>query len=674
MKLRVLILLLLSTPFTAVAQSLSGLKFCIDPGHGGNNPANDRHVIPDPGIDFWESESNFQKALLLKPLLEAKGGTVILTRNTNSYPNDDEPSLSARVQTANANNVNWFHSIHSNAFNQSVNYTLMLVREKRGDNSSATGPGQGVPETQGAWDVSLIMAPSIQSHLRTTSSQTRLDWTFYGGVNGGFSLGVLRGLNMPGELSEGSFHDFYPETRRLMNNDYRKMEANALLKSWMQYFSVPADGVGIVAGLQLDNITGGPKNQTVVRLLPENRLYTGDSFNNGFYMFDSLAPGSYELVFETPRYDKDTVDITITGGSVLFVDRTLTYASFPFVTGTTLSPSDTSVLVQSPITVRFSTAMDSALVRQALSFSPPASGALSWTADLKNLSFSPSPSLDYLTRYSLIIDSSARSANGYSMDIDGDGFDGDSYSLNFRTEPPLSAQPVAFGQVKKDDTSSVKLTIHNRASYGVVVNSISTSTPEFWTSSSAPDTVQGNDSLLLDVFFKPASFGSFADVLVVSPDSGTIRIPLSGNSPAPNLLTSHSFIGFGTVPLNSSKIWPIFYMRTTSVNGVRIDSVYTKTPAFRFSPLSYPVLIQLDDTVNGTITFFPQVLGAQWDTLLIANSSLNSPAKVTLTGNGSAPVGVGNVADVVHRFDLLQNFPNPFNPSTRIDFQIAETS
>ncbi|MEK6571789.1 MAG: N-acetylmuramoyl-L-alanine amidase, partial [Bacteroidota bacterium] len=95
------ILLLAISSSQAQRADLSGLKFCIDPGHGGHNPANDRHLIPDPGTDFWESESNYQKALLLKSLLEAKGATVILTRNTNDYPNDaDEPSLSARVALA----------------------------------------------------------------------------------------------------------------------------------------------------------------------------------------------------------------------------------------------------------------------------------------------------------------------------------------------------------------------------------------------------------------------------------------------------------------------------------------------------------------------------------------------------------------------------------------------
>ena len=75
-------LILMVIPFlvgsaTAQRTDLSGLFFCIDPGHGGHNPANDRRVEPDPGIVFWESESNFQKALLLDTLLQQQGADVI---------------------------------------------------------------------------------------------------------------------------------------------------------------------------------------------------------------------------------------------------------------------------------------------------------------------------------------------------------------------------------------------------------------------------------------------------------------------------------------------------------------------------------------------------------------------------------------------------------------------
>lgn len=69
------LVLFIFLPLALIGQQrndFSGLKFCIDPGHGGHNPANDRLVIPDPGIYFWESESNFQKALLLDTLLKQK--------------------------------------------------------------------------------------------------------------------------------------------------------------------------------------------------------------------------------------------------------------------------------------------------------------------------------------------------------------------------------------------------------------------------------------------------------------------------------------------------------------------------------------------------------------------------------------------------------------------------
>jgi N-acetylmuramoyl-L-alanine amidase len=301
--------------------NLSGIKICIDPGHGGHSDATDRHVIPDPGTNFYESESNFQKALHLKALLEAKGATVILTRYTNDYPTDAEPSLAARVQTANLGNVNWFHSIHSNATglasNTSTNYTMIMVREKVVAGGDAVyGPGTGQPETQEAWSIADLIGPNIRDKMRTQRSLKVLDWTFYGGNNGGYTLGVLRGLQMPGELSEGEFHDYYPETRRLMNNSYCKMEAYALRDAFLQYYGVPADTLCIVAGI-LSNASGVLINGAKVRLLPENIVYTGDNYNNGFYMFDSLKAGPHTLSFETPNYETASVPVTLVAGKTL---------------------------------------------------------------------------------------------------------------------------------------------------------------------------------------------------------------------------------------------------------------------------------------------------------------------------------------------------------------------
>ncbi len=408
-------------PAMAQRTDLSGLRFCIDPGHGGyngglGNPADDRHVVPDPGIDFWESESNFEKALLLKALLEQQGAWVILTRTSNdtTYPDGaDEPSLAARVQLANANNVDWFHSIHSNAFNGATNYTLVLVREKRSltDPAASTGNGLGIPEQQGSWDISAgYISPGIRSMLRTTNYYTYLDWTFYGGVNGGFSLGVLRGLLMPGELSEGSFHDFLPETRRLMNNFYHKMEAYAIRNAFMAYFGVPPDTLAIVAGIQRNVAGGTPLNYTTVRLLPEDRVYSGDQYNNGFYMFDGINPGAHTVRFETPGFAPDSAVLNLGAGTTTFADRTLVSSGYPTVVQSTPANSDTAFPASQPVKLVFSTVMDTASVRVAFSITPSVIGQLIWSVNNTICTFDPDTMLPFYTWYTVRLDTTAHSS------------------------------------------------------------------------------------------------------------------------------------------------------------------------------------------------------------------------------------------------------------------------
>jgi N-acetylmuramoyl-L-alanine amidase len=404
-----LILLFLAACYSqAQRANLSGIKICIDPGHGGYFDATDRHVIPDPGTNYYESESNFQKALHLKALLEAKGATVLLTRYTNDYPTDAEPSLAARVALANANSVDWFHSIHSNALgsvNNGTNYTLMLIREKVVQGGSDVyGPGTGKPETQGAWDISLIIGPNIKSKMRTTSLQQYLDWTFYGGNNGGYTLGVLRGLQMPGELSEGEFHDYYPVTRRLMNLSFCKMEAYAIRDAFLQYFGVPADSLSQIAGFISEAGTGKLVDAVQVRLLPENVVYTGDLYHNGFYMFDGIKTGTHWVRFETPGYKSDSVQVNVGIGTTTFVDRQTESLAAPVIISNTPTNNDTAYSAAGQIQFVFSKVMDTASIRSNFSIAPAVKGSLLWSGNNTVLTFKPdSVVLPFNTSYTIRI-------------------------------------------------------------------------------------------------------------------------------------------------------------------------------------------------------------------------------------------------------------------------------
>lgn len=208
------------------AADLTGVKIYINPGHGGYDGANDRNVETIPyalgdTLGFWESWSNLRKGLALRDKLQSSGATVYMSRTQNR--DEDDRLLSEIAEEANANGVDAFLSIHSNALgtNTGTNYLLFLFH---GYDADPTVPESKIQATAAWTDIIDNQLTNWTNY--TTSTNIRGDFSFYGNTSG---LGVLRPLTVPGFLSEGSFHDYKPETHRLLNDDYRKLEANRLL-------------------------------------------------------------------------------------------------------------------------------------------------------------------------------------------------------------------------------------------------------------------------------------------------------------------------------------------------------------------------------------------------------------------------------------------------------------
>ena len=108
--------------------NFNGVKICVDPGHSGHEsssvPCQDDRGMPN---GFWESESNLTKGLWLRDLLEARGATVIMTRETNTGVDEvDDPGCSQRMEISNANNAVLFISIHSNGGGGLASYPMTI--------------------------------------------------------------------------------------------------------------------------------------------------------------------------------------------------------------------------------------------------------------------------------------------------------------------------------------------------------------------------------------------------------------------------------------------------------------------------------------------------------------------------------------------------------------------
>lgn len=394
------------------AQPLDGYKICIDPGHGGHDAANDRHIVE---ADFWESEGNFGKALHVEQILESFGAEVILTR----YGNDDSDdiALSARAAIANQNNVDFFHSIHSNATGTSSrrNFVLIIFRGYTND-----------PKYPEAKDYARTVYRTISSnnHVENLGYDNLLgDLSGWWGTSG---LGVLRPLNLPGVLSEGSFHDYLPEAWRLKNDDYLRHDAWAITRALMDHFNVDEPETGIVAGIVRDpaknvpssyqpisslNDSKKPVNYINVRLEPGGMIYEGDNQNNGYYMFDELEPGNYKLYFETEYYEHDSADVVISANRSVFAYKNLNEIP-DYNTPNILSifPEDNTIdfSTRDTIEIMFDQRMDRTTTEQAFALSPGVSGKLFWREQDKKLMFFPTVPFDQETIYRVGIAASAK--------------------------------------------------------------------------------------------------------------------------------------------------------------------------------------------------------------------------------------------------------------------------
>jgi N-acetylmuramoyl-L-alanine amidase len=402
-------MILLPATLCGQRSDFSGLRIFINPGHGGND-GDDRHMI---ATDFWESEGNLTKGLYLRHLLEDRNATVYMSRTTN-YTSDDLP-LSTIATMANTANADIFISIHSNGFDGTRNQPLVLFRGY--DNA---------PVSPAAKTFAHILWAKLyeKGNCWTHSSEwVKGDWTFYPdwGTQG---LGVLRTLNMPGVLSEGSFHDYIPEGWRLRNENHLHHEAWAMLRAFQEFYSIPSEPSGIIAGTVRDMLTSPPwyfrpgtrdqhlpVNGATVTLMPSGRSVTLDDLNNGFFLFDSVPPGNYQVIScGMADFYNDTLDVNVVYGRSILADFLPSFDTVrPPVITEFLPVTTDSLPFNQVFTMKFNLPMDREAVEAALILEPAASVIFEWDDKCRILTISPVTGLASKTPYLIRVTTAAAS-------------------------------------------------------------------------------------------------------------------------------------------------------------------------------------------------------------------------------------------------------------------------
>lgn len=414
----------------------------INPGHGGHD-SDDRNVVIYPFAQgdtagYWESNSNLKKGFALNNCLKAKGYTTSMSRIANRT--SDDLALSTIVALCNSSGADIFYSIHSNATGVPArrNHILALYR----------GPtGSPVVANSDVLALNLVQRLQVnEAAVWTSGYQIAGDFTFYPDWNNA-GLGVLRGNHAVSMLSEGSFHDYIPETYRLMNDNYCWMEGWNFSLGADDYFGYQFFGKGCVAGNIRDNrmprlindfiIFGDdnrePVSNATVILMdmndnPLDTCYTDDLYN-GIYAFKMLDPGTYKIKVEQEHYYSQTKEVTIEANHSSYCNFDLARVRETPPEVINYSPvwneGDVPLKANTPVVFEFNWDMNTEATEAAFNIEPAVEGHFRWEDSNYRMVFEPNDAYDVNTLYTVTLDTSAEHGGGMKMQ--------EPFTLQFKT-------------------------------------------------------------------------------------------------------------------------------------------------------------------------------------------------------------------------------------------------
>lgn len=363
MKKTLLIMAACVVSIAMFATDLTGKRIYINPGHGSWGP-NDRPnaTIPYPNLastgmpdtcGFYETNTNLWKCLELRDRLEAAGAFVMMShtqggpwpyekvdgeypdytyehyKSLPDYEKYNRPLLDI-ADEAEANNMDYFISVHSNAATDgnTVNYLAYFYRGQT--DGTHVVPG-AVDMCKASWyhafecrSMDGLEPNNYDTRDPETSKHILADMNFYGssydvtlpssGKTYTGYLGVLH-HGVPGFLVEGYFHTYQPARHRALNPDYCKQEGIRYYRGIVDYFKAEPETKGYILGTVKDeheafvhelykyapntNDQYAPLNGAVVTLSKESGevvgTYTVDNNYNGLFYFPDLEPGTYKL-------------------------------------------------------------------------------------------------------------------------------------------------------------------------------------------------------------------------------------------------------------------------------------------------------------------------------------------------------------------------------------------
>ncbi|MGE5497190.1 MAG: choice-of-anchor D domain-containing protein [Syntrophothermus sp.] len=268
----------------------------------------------------------------------------------------------------------------------------------------------------------------------------------------------------------------------------------------------------------------------------------------------------------------------------------------------------------------------------------------------------------------------------YSLAMDSAGvlFAANEAGLFRQSYLQASSFAINFPSTAMGDSNSVFLTLYNkRTDSSVTIAPSLSNTSSFYLSPALQLIIPPQDSIRLKIVYRPGSYNLSTATLSLSTTIDKLVIPLTGNSPLPEMKLSAGLIDFGETPKGTVKD-SVLYLSNTSLSPLAIDSVSLSSSDFSIPPGIFPRILKQNETFNIHVTFRPQDRPNSEGFLKISSNAVPPVEMVRLVGNyaelAASPEAIDFISsDIGGSVSGIVYVSNPYRSTLHIDSAFTQT-